>query len=198
MNKRNQSAPGTKEKARRNTVWMGSVIAALATFVAAILTGCGFLSNTPTRASDVAATPIIDLDNHLVRLVDRYYTCINFANPELDQDYEECWNYLSDEPGEPPSFSTLEDFTAFWKQYNVGYLLNYCPRGGEHFVDAETYFYSSGDIIASMGDRQTFVIEYSFASESDGWKIKSGVAIGQEIRPECEGQPRIRKLTLPY
>ena len=190
MSKQSQSTPGTKTKAQGKYVFVGTVIAALTIILAAILTGCGGPSKTPTATFDV--------EDHLIRLIDHYYTCINFADPQVDDDYEECWNLLSDEPGEYQAYFELEEFKAFWKPYNVAYLLYYCPQETEHFVNAETHLHSSSDLLASRGKGQKLIIEYSFAASEEEWRIKSGTAIGQDIRPYCERQPRIRKLTLPY
>lgn len=198
MSKQSQSTPGTKTRAQGQYVLIGAGIATLTTILAAILTGCGRPTNTLTGTSEAISSavsiPTLDVENHLVRLIDDYYTCINFA----DDDYEECWNLLSDEPGEYQAYFKLEDFKEFWKPYNVAYLLYYCPRETEHFVNAETYLHSSSDLLASRGQGQKLIIEYSFAASEEGWRIKSGSAIGQDISPYCEPQPRIRKLTLPY
>jgi hypothetical protein len=202
MSNQSQSTPRTKTRAQGKYVLIGAGLATLTTILAAILTGCGRSTDIPTGTSEVISsavpTPILDVENHLIRLIDQYYTCINFADPNVDDDYEECWNFLSNEPGEYQAYFGLEDFTAFWKPYNVAYLLYYCPRETEHFLNAETYLHSSSDLLVSRGKGQKLIIEYSFAASEEGWRIKSGTAIGQDIRPYCERQPRIRKLTLPY
>ena len=202
MNIRNRSTSGIKENAGPRTV---SWLPAFATFlimVALLITGCvpprATPTSTPKPRPTALPTAVLDVDDHLARLIDRYYSCINFANPEDESAYEECWNYLSGEPGQYQSSFSLEQFKEFWKPYSVAYVLYYCPREGEHFIVAETYLLALEDISLKIIDPHKFVMEYSFADDGEGWKIKSGTPIDEELPASCEARPRIRRLALPY
>jgi hypothetical protein len=81
--------------------------------------GASVITFTPTPS------PTLEVENQLIQLIDNYYTCINAAHPDLDNDYETCWNLLSNQPGEFQSHLNKEDFKSFWKQYKVAYVLYY-------------------------------------------------------------------------
>ena len=152
-------------------------------------------SPTDTSVITFTSTPssTLEVENQLIQLIDNYYTCINAAHPDLDNDYETCWNLLSNQPGEYQSHLNKEDFKSFWKQYKVAYVLYYCSVGTEKFVDAEYYLYNRSDLSAPIGK---YYLEYSFALDSKGWRIKGGDNSISGIGSYCENQPRIEKLTL--
>jgi hypothetical protein len=157
------------------------------------------LTTTPAIPSTSTPSPTLEVENQLIQLIDNYYTCINFANPDIAGDYEKCWNLLSDRPGEfQDNFNRsnagfgLETFISFWKNYKATYSLYFCHKGSEKFVDAQYDLYKRSDLSISIGK---YFLEYSFALDSKGWRIKAANSISG-IGSYCEGQPRVEKLTL--
>jgi hypothetical protein len=146
-----------------------------------------------TSTSTPAASPTLTTEDQLIQLIDNYYTCINSAHPDFDNDYETCWNLLSNQPGEFQSHLNKEDFKSFWKQYKVTYTLYYCSGGGEHFVDTEYSLFKRNNLSVPIGK---YYLEYSFALDTKGWRIKGGDNSISGIGSYCESQPRIEKLTL--
>ena len=161
------------------------------------------ITNIPTIAPDIISTltpsPTLTVENQLIQLIDNYYTCLNIAHPDFDNDYETCWNLLSNQPGEfQDNFNKsnagfgLDTFIVFWKDYKVTYSLYFCPKGSEKFVDAEYDLYKRSDLSVSSGK---YFLEYSFGLDNKGWRIKAANSISS-IGSYCESQPRIEKLTL--
>src|SRR5829696_9082874 len=153
------------------------------------------LTSTISQTSTITPTtsPALTTEDQLVQLIDNYYTCINVAHPDFDNDYETCWNLLSNQPGEFQSHLNKEDFKSFWKQYEVTYALYYCSGGGENFVDTEYSLYKRSNLSVPIGK---YYLEYSFALDNKGWRIKAGDNSISGIGSYCEGQPRIERLTL--
>jgi hypothetical protein len=159
-------------------------------------TPTGTLTSTSTPVP--ASTPTVE--DQLVQLIDDFYACINASNPDVDEDYERCWNMLSDQQGEYQDNLNkanagfgLETFIEFWKNYKTGYALYYCPKGSEKLVDAEYTLYKTSDLSTPVG---LYYLEYSFALGNEGWRIKGGDNSISSIGSYCEGQPRIERLTL--
>jgi hypothetical protein len=151
---------------------------------------------TPAYTFTSIPSPTLTVENQLIQLIDNYYTCLNIAHPDFDNDYEKCWNLLSDRPGEfQDNFNRsnagfgLETFISFWKDYKVTYSLYFCPKGSEKFVDAQYDLYKRSDLSVSVGK---YFLEYSFALDSKGWRIKAADSISG-IGSYCESQPRVEK-----
>ena len=159
------------------------------------------LSVTPTLVPTttpvaINTTSVQAVEQQLVILIDEYYSCLNDANPNNNSDYEKCWNLLSDYPDEYQSHLNKNDFITFWKQFKVTYVLYSCSRGAEKFVDAEYYLYQQNDLSVPIENGQKNILEYSFALDSNGWRIKSGRVLNEKISSYCEEYPRIEKLSL--
>jgi hypothetical protein len=150
-------------------------------------------TTTPAAINTTSAQAV---EQQLVELIDGYYSCLNGANPNNNSDYEKCWNLLSDYPDEFQSHLNKNDFIKFWKQYKVGYVLYFCSRDSEKLVDAEYYLYEQEDLSAPIGNGQKYILEYSFALDSNGWRIKSGKVLNEKIGAYCEEFPRIERLSL--
>jgi hypothetical protein len=153
----------------------------------------------PTSTYTPIFTPTLEVEELIVQLIANYYDCINNANPDLPDDYRECWDLLSDRPGEfqenlNRSKGGLLAFTDFWKDFKVNYRLFYCSKGLERFVETEYYLYKHSDLAVPIG---RFYLEYSFALDEKGWRIKSADDSIHEIDSYCESQPRIEKMTTP-
>jgi len=153
------------------------------------------LAPTTTPAS-VATTSSQADEQRIVELIDNYYACLNNANPDYDRDYEVCWDLLSSYPDEYQAHLNKNEFIDFWKQYRVTYVLYYCPRGLEKHVDTEYYLYQRSDLSAPIGNGRKYILEYSFALDNDGWRIKSGIVLHEKISSDCEEYPRIERLSL--
>jgi len=151
---------------------------------------------TPAIVATSTPSPTLAVDSQLVQLIDNYYTCINIANTGSDSDYEECWNLLSDRPGEFQSNLNKNNFKAYWKKYKVTYALYYCSKNLQSYVDARYYLYERSDLSIPIGNGSPFYLEYLFAFDENGWRIKGADDSISEIGSYCESQPRIEKLSL--
>lgn len=144
----------------------------------------------PTQGSNLA-TPTPGIEDQLAQIIDNYYICINTANPGSDFDYDKCWDLLSDQPGEFQSNMNKNDYKSFWKNYKVTYKLYYCSRDLQNFIDAEYHLYARSDLSVPIGNGEPRFLEYSFALDEKGWRIKGADASLLEIGSYCESQPRI-------
>ena len=152
---------------------------------------------TPAPQSNAPIpSPTLSAEDQIVQLVDNYYICINSANPSRDSDYEDCWNLLSDRPGEIQSNLNKNDYKVFWKKYKVTYTLYYCLKNPQNYVDVKYYLYDRNDLSKPIGKGDPNYLEYSFAFDESGWRIKRADASIKGIGSYCESQPRIEKLTL--
>ena len=151
---------------------------------------------TPAFGATLTPSPALTVESQLVQLIDNYYSCINIANSSLDSDFEKCWNLLSIQPGEFQSNLNKNDFKSFWKKYKVTYALYYCSKNLQSFVDAEYYLYERSDLSIPIGDGSVFYLEYSFALDENGWRIKGADDSISNIGSYCESHPRIEKMTL--
>jgi len=158
-----------------------------------------FPSLTPTAAPE----PVTSVGSTLVQLIDNYYICLNTASPD-DQDnndYERCWDLLSDRPGEIQSNLNQNDFFTYWQTYKVTYALFYCWKdvqgGRQHFVHTRYFLYNRNDDSLPIGNGSPFYLEYSFAHDNQGWRIKGANGNIDDIGSFCETEPRINKLINP-
>lgn len=150
-------------------------------------------TSTPAFVATSAPSPTSTVESQLVELIDKYYTCINVANPGSDSDYEECWNLLSDQPGEFQSNLNKNDYKSFWKKYKVTYTLFYCSKNLQNFVDAEYHLFDRNDLSSPIGNGEARYLEYSFALNGDGWRIKGADSSIREIGSYCEIEPRVEE-----
>lgn len=148
-----------------------------------------------TQAVDFNITPTPSIAGELVQLIANYYGCINSANPNQDDGYEYCWNLLSNKPGEFQSNLNKDDYKAFWKQYKVSYSLYFCAKNLQNYIDAKYYLYSRSDLSHPIGTGDPFYLEWSFALDENGWRIKGADGSIKEIGSYCESQPRAETLT---
>jgi hypothetical protein len=157
-------------------------------------------TSVPTIPSLSTATltvePALTVEAVLIQLIDNYYTCLNFANPGKDSDYETCLNLLSNRPGEFLSNLNKNDFKSFWKKYKVAYTMYSCSKNMQNFVDVKYYLYDRNDLSKPIGKGDPFYLEYSFALDEDGWRIKGGDNLIHKIGLYCESQPRVEKMTV--
>ena len=128
-------------------------------------------------------------------MIDNYFGCIIDATHNKRDDYAECWNLLSNKPGEYQEIlknisGGLESYITFWNAYKISYNLYYCPRGNDRFVDAEYYLYKWGDL-SKPHSRDQLILEFSFALEGSGWRIKGGKELNNKVSSYCEDQPRV-------
>lgn len=156
----------------------------------------GFVTLTPDPNA-IPSPP--EVTNDLVKLIDDYYTCINTAAHDHLDDYEICWNMLSNRQGEFQDNLTQNSggkdaFIDYWNKYKVSYALYYCFNQGEHFVDAEYYHHDWDNLAKTVGG--TNLLEYSFALGSDGWRIARAKVLSGKISSYCESQPRVDKRSL--
>jgi hypothetical protein len=157
------------------------------------------LEPTSTFTPEPTEPPFIETPregtNELIQLIDNYYRCFNKPNPQ-NSDLLECWNMLSNYPGEiQQNFEAkggFEEFSKYWKTKKVTYILYLCSKSGKDYVDAEYYIYQRSDLSVPFGP---FFLEYTFALGDEGWRIK-GAAEKNEISPYCESKPQINNITL--
>lgn len=157
-------------------------------------------TSTPIIPFTQTPSPTLTVENQLIQLIDNYYTCLNAAKRDDDSTYEKCWNLLSNRPGEfQANLNKLnsgygfDTFMLFWRDYKVTYSLYSCSKGSAKLVDAEYYLYKLTDLSKRTGP---FYLEYSFALDDQGWRIKGGDGSLTSIHSYCESQPRIEKLTV--
>lgn len=156
-------------------------------------------TEAPASAATSIATSVSDVADQLVQLIDNYYVCLNTAIPDDDDsDYVACWELLSSRPGEFQSNQNRNDFIAHWKKYTTRYALFYCSKTSEknvqHFVHARYYLYNRNDDSSPIGNGTPFYLEYLFAHDSNGWRIKGANDNISDIGSFCESQPRINRL----
>jgi hypothetical protein len=153
--------------------------------------------DAPTIEPSPAPTEV-DIATQFVQLVDDYYMCINNARHDYREDYELCWDMLSDQPDEFQDYliqnaGGKEAFINSWSQYRVSYALYSCVQQAEHFVQAR-YNYRRWDnpsqVLTEMG-----IMDYHFGLDPEGWTIIAGY-VRTERGPYCEPQPRIDRLSL--
>lgn len=155
---------------------------------------------TPTPTLIPASTELPDVPTQLIQHIDNYYTCLNSGNPNDgdDSDYETCWNMLSDRPGEYQSGLNKNNFLAYWKKYKIKYALFYCSKSTQnsvqHFVHTRYYLYDRNDDSAPIGNGTQYYIEYLFAHDEQGWRIKAANVNIDDIGSFCESDPRINIL----
>jgi hypothetical protein len=157
----------------------------------------------PTNTLTASPEPVTNVGNTLVQLIDNYYVCLNSASPgDLDNnDYERCWDLLSDRPGEIQSNLNKDAFFTYWQTYKVTYALFYCWKdfqgGVQHFVHTRYFLYNRNDDSLPLGNGSPLYLEYSFAHDNQGWRIKGANSNITDIGSFCESEPRINKLTNP-
>jgi hypothetical protein len=165
-----------------------------------VVTAIIALEPTSTLTPEPTESPVVEAPTkgttELIQLIDNYYRCLNKPNPQ-NSDLLECWNMLSDYPGEfrqnLEAKGGFDEFSKYWKTKKVTYVLYLCSKSGKDYVDAEYYIYQRSDLSVPFGP---FFLEYIFALGNDGWRIKGAVE-QKELSSYCESEPRIKNITLP-
>ena len=152
----------------------------------------------PTNSPEPSPEPTPAAADTVIHLIDEYYSCISTATRFHRDEFEACWDLLSDRPGEFQENLTANRggkgaFIDFWNDFKVSYALYSCVDEGQDFVVAEYYLHYRDDLSRTAGGKN--LLEYSFALGSDGWRIVGGV-VRDTISPYCEAQPRVDKRSL--
>jgi hypothetical protein len=176
-----------------------SPIQAVEASVEPVVTAIIALEPTSTLTPEPTEPPVVEAPtegtNELIQLIDNYYRCFNKPDPQ-NSDLLECWNMLSNYPGEIrqnlEAKGGFDVFSTYWKPKKVTYILYLCSKNGKDYVDAEYYIYQRSDLSVPFGP---FFLEYEFALGDDGWRIK-GAAEKTEISSYCESEPRIKNISL--
>jgi hypothetical protein len=132
--------------------------------------------------TDIAGTVSVP---DTVELIKSFYLCIN--NSRATPDFEGCWNYLSDRPGEFQSTQSegLSGFIYFWNRFNVRADIYSCEN---NIVSVVQQYYLRTDISKPINPDQFEKLEYSLAFDNEGWRIRSGIVVNA-LRSSCENQP---------
>jgi hypothetical protein len=158
------------------------------------------LTETPPPTSTPSPDLTTEAENHLIQLIDDYYTCFNRAAHNNRDDYMKCWNMLSSLPGEFQENLTakkggFQGFFEFWNKYKVAYSLYYCPNGSRQFVGSTYNLFDWDNLSTPIGNGTTFLLEYQLEVSNSGWRIK-GATVPLQLSSYCEDRPRVQKSPL--
>jgi hypothetical protein len=158
------------------------------------------LTETPPPTSTPSPDLTAEAENHLIQLIDDYYTCFNRATHDNRDDYLKCWNMLSSRPGEFQEGLTakkggFKGFFDFWNKYKVAYSLYYCPNGSTQFVGSTYNLFDWDNLSTPIGNGTTYLLEYQLEVDNSGWRIK-GATVPSQLSSYCEDRPRVQKSPL--
>lgn len=167
-------------------------------------------TKTPTKTETPLLTATPDTPSLLIYYIDDYYHCVN---EKSSVGLEECWDKLSDTPGEYHEnlnigYGGLPGFIGRWDEIGANYRLFYCYDGS---VVAEYYTYKKSDLPHQITGVVTWnLIRYIFALDIDGnwrithgfitlvdinyWRTSHGYSAISSINSECEKNPRVENI----
>ncbi len=165
-------------------------------------------TETGTPTPTLTATP--DIPSLLINKIDDYYHCVNEKSSVA---LEECWNKLSDMPGEyheslNMGYGGLPGFITRWSEMGANYRLYYCY---DDSVVAGYYTYKKSDLPHQITGTVTWYhIRYIFALDAgnnwriahgfitlidiNNWRALHGYSAISYINSECEENPRVENI----